>query len=189
MYLFDENYNLQHFPNALEIVKVHGKKRLQLYAKRKEYLMQNLKTRIEIMNQKIYFIHGVIEDRLKIKGLSKKDFEEQMEQEGVPPVHLEGKGNFDNVLQLSMHCFTRENIDKLENDIENSKRELEILENSSPESMWFEELDKLEKSFQQYLDDLDKRYKSEDDENKSSNYNVRKRKAAQNVKSGAKRKV
>lgn len=80
--LFDKNLKLRRFENEVAILDEFYWVRLHCYKLRKEYMLSALQREITVLENKQRFILYVIEEKLKIKKVKKKDIVAQLEKLG-----------------------------------------------------------------------------------------------------------
>jgi len=147
MHLFDRNGTIKKYDSPLEIMEEYFIVRLELYRKRKEYLLNNLKYELEKISNKVKFILMIINKELKINNRKKLDIESDLE------THKFDK--FDNsytyLLSMPIHNLTMEKIEELKKQQEEKETEYNNLEKLNPEDIWSSELDKLEKEYNKWI--------------------------------------
>eukprot|EP00746_Dinoflagellata_sp_MGD_P082151 gnl/MRDRNA2_/MRDRNA2_32622_c0_seq1.p1 gnl/MRDRNA2_/MRDRNA2_32622_c0~~gnl/MRDRNA2_/MRDRNA2_32622_c0_seq1.p1 ORF type:complete len:780 (-),score=187.44 gnl/MRDRNA2_/MRDRNA2_32622_c0_seq1:59-2353(-) len=73
MMLFDHEGKIKKYETSLDIIQDFCKLRLEMYAKRKAYLMNKLGQEKEILNNKVRFILMVVQGELELRKRKKKD--------------------------------------------------------------------------------------------------------------------
>lgn len=126
-------------PNAIlsEFVGV----RLELYSKRREFMLNELKNRLPYHENVVRFIKQQCEST-PIPDLRRKTPEEcdlLLEQEKFDKI----KDSFDYLMDLPIKSLTLKNAQKHENDLENLKARIVELESKTPSGMWLEDLERL----------------------------------------------
>ena len=71
MVLYDSNNQIKKYTNPLEILSEFCETRLKFYVSRKEYLLEQMQSDINMMEIKIRFINMFIEDKIQIIKKSK----------------------------------------------------------------------------------------------------------------------
>ena len=131
--IFDEFYSL----------------RYNLYSKRKEYILNNLKNELLILQSKKKFIEDVIEDNIKIHKRKKEEIILDLRNKEYPQVESgkvlstnDSKSNtnkYDYLIRMSIYSFTEDEIEKLIGDISKLQNEYDTLLNKKIEDIWLEE--------------------------------------------------
>ena len=131
-----------------EIMDVFYQERYQLYVLRKDYLLKNLQNELNIRSSKIRFINEVTEEKIIIYKKKKEEIIQSLvdgEYKQMKDKYIEeiidknNTGGYDYLVKMSLYSFTEEEIDKLNNEYENYKKEYEELTEKSIETIWTEE--------------------------------------------------
>ena len=154
MVLFDENDQLKKYNKVDEIIVNFCKVRLDLYNKRKQYQIDMIKKELRYLGNKERFITEVINDELVIM---KKKEETVIEELMTRNYDKDENNSYDYLLRLQIRTFTVEKIEQLNNDIKSLQVKLDILLLTSPEKIWLQELEDLEKHYDLWLKDINNR--------------------------------
>lgn len=117
--------------------------RFNHYIKRKNYILENMKKDLLILENKFRFIKDNIDNQNKyFDGKKSKDIlKSQLNDEKYDLID----DSFDYLLKLPMYSMTKDKIDKLTVEIINKKKEIESYQNTSIKKIWYDELLKLKK--------------------------------------------
>lgn len=158
MVLFDPQGKIRKYESALEIIEEFAALRLELYVKRKAYLVSKLEREIEILDNKARFVTAVINGEIKFANKKSTDIVidlnrmgiksmEEIEKSfillGTPPIDNEDSvphSSYDYLLGMSLWSLTKEKVDNLLLEVSNKRDELIILKKTSPEQMWDSDL-------------------------------------------------
>ncbi len=136
MVAFDENCIINKYGSSEDILWDFYKYRLNFYQKRKDFLEKELSETIEMISERVKFVRMVINDQIVVFKKPKAVIEEQLiERKFIRRTEL---------MAMKLHQFTKEEIDKLERQLDDLTNELEILKSKSKKDLWKEDLDKLE---------------------------------------------
>lgn len=142
MVAFNKDGKLTHYKCPLEIIKDFCQVRLELYKKRKEHLLENIKAEIKILSNKYKFIKEIIKGTLIVYN--------RPLQNVITDLHSldlkKHENSFDYLLNLSVRNFTEEKVLELHSQIKLLKKQLRHIEETSERQMWKQELKELEKS-------------------------------------------
>lgn len=167
MVLFIDKSKLQRFTNIKEIFELFCQKRLDLYVKRKEYIIKELKNNIMIEKNKKRFIEEVDNDILKIfkvkesiilNSLVEKKYDadpridyKKIIIESGQIHHLDGIENIDDekkihkqynyLLQIPMRDVSQEKIEELNQKIIKLEKQLNDIKKTTEKEMWIKEID------------------------------------------------
>ena len=141
MHAFDNRGVIKKYdsPNAIlyEFVGV----RLELYQKRREYILSKLKNQLPYHENVVRFIRQQCEE-IPLPDLRRKTPEEC-------DVLLDGqkfdriKGSFDYLMDLPIKSLTLKNAQKQENDLEELRAKIAELDRKTPSGLWLEDLARL----------------------------------------------
>jgi DNA topoisomerase II len=145
MHAFDHRGVIKKYdsPNAIlnEFVAV----RLDLYDKRREYMLKTLKDRLPYHENVVRFIRQQCEVR-PVPDLRRKTLEEcdvLLEEQKFAKI----KDSYDYLMDLPIKSLTLKNAQKQEKDLEDLRAKIVELEGKTPSGMWLEDLEKLNKAF------------------------------------------
>lgn len=140
MVLLDGN-NPIHYETVYDILETFYQKRLPIYHQRRNYMIATIKKEITKFEYKIKLIRAVRSKKLVFMDRSKAQIYEDLKLLDIP------KEIYD---EAHLHHFTTDDINNLENTILNKQKILEDLENTSPETMWINDLKELQKCYNKY---------------------------------------
>lgn len=138
---FDQQAVIQKYQTVNDIFFEFCEYRLEFYEKRRNYLLQDIKLRVEIAREKIRFVTLLINDELILKQKDHDDIIEEMTELGFKHMNV--------LLGMSITCQTKNEIEKLKRQIELLEKELEALEKSTKFDMWSQDLDDLENAIEE----------------------------------------
>jgi DNA topoisomerase-2 len=147
MHLFDSNGTIKKYDSVIEIMDEYYTVRLDLYLKRKEYLLNILKYEVKKISNKVKFILMIINKELKINNRPKAAIEEDL----ITHKFKKFDGNYNYLLTMPIHNLTMEKINELKKQQEDKENEYNELEKLTPENIWLMELEKLEKEYNKWI--------------------------------------
>lgn len=137
--LFDNDNKLNCFKNVHELIRYFFKKRLEIYEQRYNYEIQKLKSEKDQLSIKIKFIQSVIDGKIKVFKKSKQDVIKQLIAHKFP------QGLHENLLNIPIHYFTNDIIDKYNNNLSQLICSLKDLKSKTPKDLWASDLLELKK--------------------------------------------
>jgi DNA topoisomerase-2 len=143
MNLLDENSKLQKFNSLENIFDFFYNFRLKWYQVRKDYLIDNLNNELIYIDAKIRFIMDIIEERLEIRNIPKKNIEEYLFKEKYP----DKNENWDYLIKMPLWNLTLEKKEEFIKEMENKKEILYNIQNKSIKDMWLDELNTFEEEY------------------------------------------
>ena len=141
MVLFTDNNKLQKFKTIYDILDCFITKRYGLYVKRKEFMINNLEKELTKLKTTYSFISLVVNDKIVIFKNSYDNIINQLNKYDFKLVD----GSYEYLLSINISKFSESELVKLENNIKDVKKELEIVRNTSENDMWISELKELDK--------------------------------------------
>ena len=133
----------------------HYRVRTSLYTKRKEYILNELKNKLCILENKIRFINEVIQKIIKVSECSKNDLLKQLFDskyhlydtqtniiEEVTDYDLV-KNGYNYLINMPIYSMTLDKVEELNKELTKINNEIEIVFNKDIKTMWIEELDEL----------------------------------------------
>ena len=145
MHLFDKDHLIKKYGNPIEIVEEFYEIRLEYYQKRREYLLEKLKKELEILQSKVRFINGIMNEEFVIFKKNKKQVTDILINNDFPKLSEkeDTELNFDYLLRMQVYSFTEEKIKDLENKYKKKKKELEEIESKTYKDLWMDDLNEL----------------------------------------------
>lgn len=134
MYLYKDS-EIHKFESVKEIMEYFYVNRLDMYKKRKENLISDLNTKLELVQEKIAFIKLVLDEPEFIFRKSKNVIKEQLIQREFVRI--------DQLLGMPIYWWTEEKIQELEKEKDELIKEIAVLEVKTAEILWNEDLETL----------------------------------------------
>ena len=165
MCLFNSECIIHKYNNINEIIHEFYNTRLRLYTSRKQYLLSKMKLDIEILNQKMLFILGIINEEIIINKRSKNDIIKQLEDKKFKKMDTQNTfnddGSYNYLINMPIYSLTLEKKIELETDYKNKEIEFNKLESVSVKEIWLSELEDFESNYEKYMKEKDNKYISD----------------------------
>lgn len=167
MHLFNADGLITKYASAEEILSDFYGMRLELYEKRKAYLLASMEQDMLRLDNKVRFILAVVSGNLIINNRKKADIEAELESQGYDKMRKRSKGkkqeeddddvssskalqaSYDYLLSMPLWSLTMEKVSELCGERDKHAEDLEVLRATSPKEMWNQDLDA-------FLTELDK---------------------------------
>ena len=133
------NNQIQEFQSAEEILDYYFKVKMEYLGKRKDYLVQELKTDLDILNAKITFIKAILDKSLVIEKQPKDKIVKNLEK----IITVKVQGSYDYLLNMPLYSLTLEKIKALTETLKNSKLKLRETQEKTLENFWLEDLEEI----------------------------------------------
>jgi DNA topoisomerase-2 len=153
MHLYGPEGSIKYYENVEEIMRDYYGVRLELYKKRKEHQLDILEHQLKIISFKVKFILMVVEKKLEVNNKKKAEIEEKLEKDKFPKIGKnkdDPKVSYEYLLGMPIYNLTYEKIEELKKQQQDKEAEYNELEEKTPESIWLEELDNLEASYEKW---------------------------------------
>ena len=147
MYLFNSDGRIERFSNVYSIIKYYFMKRLELYIKRKEALIEQLKYEILILCNKAKFIKAVKQGNIDQRTMTEESLLKALQNsfDADPRSNGQGLGVYEYLISMTYRSFTNENAQKMDEHVKLKEAEMEKLQSTKPEQMWIQDLDDISK--------------------------------------------
>jgi len=141
MHAFDSRGVIKKYDTPNDILREYVGVRLELYEKRRSYMLNALREKLPYHENVVRFIKQQCLETplpdLRRQTLEKCD--ELLEKQKFAKI----KDSFDYLMDLPIKSLTLKNAQKHENDLETLKQDIRDLESQTPKGMWLQELSKL----------------------------------------------
>ncbi len=143
MHLYSVDGSIKKYNTINDIIQEFYIERLNIYDKRREYILNQLKYQLDILSYKVKFILMVVRKELKVNNRKKNIIEEELIKHKFPKygknINDENK-TFNYLLGMSIYSLTYEKIEELKEQMKNKESEYNELFNKNAKELWFEEL-------------------------------------------------
>ena len=141
MHLFSGDDRCTKFAGFEAIMAVHHRMRLACYERRKAYQLEQLRARMETLEERARFVEMVVADRIVIKGVPKPALLDELANRHrfADPARL---------LALPLAQITQTEVEKLRREVGEARRQHADLLATSHQQLWLRDLDALEAELQ-----------------------------------------
>ena len=149
MWLFNSQNKLQFYNSIDEIYQEWFTYRFELYVKRKEYILTQLKKELNIIKYKVKFILEIIENTLDIRNKTKQEIHSVLESKEYPKLEYKDKhvNSYDYLLKMDLFKLSKDEIEKLQKQFNEKEAEVNNLEKKTINEIWIEELKLLKEKY------------------------------------------
>ena len=138
MYIFNEHSNLQKMDSAEDILLTFFRIRNKYHILRKKYLTEQVSKELTVLESKVKFVRAIVNEKLIVFKRKKQQITEDIKKMGL----LENP-NYDYLLNMPIHTFTEETIDKLEKEYTTKENEFKVIKNTTIEDLWKQDFKKI----------------------------------------------
>jgi DNA topoisomerase-2 len=143
MHLFDSEDKLKKYNKVEEIIDDYYQVRMEMYEKRKIYLIKILEEDLVFLRNKVRYIQGTIDGTIDLRNKKIAEIDIIMEEQHFDKI--DEKYNY--LIKMPMDSVSEENITKLTNEYTKKMEDLEILQETPVVDMWSKELTELIKIY------------------------------------------
>ena len=148
MHLFDEHGKIRKYESYGAILKNFAAVRLELYQKRKDYLLGKWKKEMDMLKWKLKFVEGVINEEIIVFQKKTQEIIDQLEKLKFPKFttsHTKDKINettgedktdndnskasYNYLISMAIGLFTKDKVEKLRKQIQDKKEEIKPITN------------------------------------------------------------
>jgi DNA topoisomerase-2 len=146
MHLFNDEEKLMKFNSEKEIIDSYFPIRLKYYQKRKDYMICALQKELNLLSNKARYVQDNLDGEIDLRKKRKEDILELLKGKNYDVI--DDDADYKYLLKMPMDSVSEENADRLLKDRDGKEKELVVIQSTSIENMWLNELDELK----QYLD-------------------------------------
>lgn len=146
MHLFDSKQRMQKYAKVEDIIDSYFPVRLEMYNKRKEYLIEKLRREVMVLHNKARFIEEQCEDKIDLRRKKADAVNKLLETSKYDKVD----DSYNYLTNMPISSVLEENIVKLRQERDKKQNELDVLLKTKIEDMWREELDIFVKKYKEY---------------------------------------
>lgn len=148
MHLFDAHDKLKKYEKVQEIIDDYFVTRIELYQKRKDYLINALTQELVLLSNKSRYITELLEGSIDLRRKKKEEVVQMLKDKKYATVNQDEEYKY--LVKLPMDSVTEENVARLNKEHTDKVAELEYVKTTTTQQMWLKELDVLEKEYQKY---------------------------------------
>ncbi len=155
MYLFTEDGKLKYFEKVKDIIEYYYEHRLEMYALRRDAMIEQLRYEMLILTNKAKFIGAVKQGKINMRTMTEESLLKELKKGFDEDPRASGSefSKYNYLVDMNYRSFTNENAQKMKDLVEQKQQEIDELESTTTQQMWTEDIDEL-------LAELDKQEKS-----------------------------
>jgi DNA topoisomerase-2 len=161
MHLFNRDGQIRKYSNPNEILEEFYDVRREYYIKRKEYLINKTQRELDIINARVVFIQGIIDDTIVLKNKEDEEVIEILESVNLPkftkgkleydPKAENENPSYDYLTSMPIRSMTKRKIEELKKQLDDKKMELETLKARTINEYWTIDLDRISEIYDKNL--------------------------------------
>eukprot|EP01132_Coremiostelium_polycephalum_P007475 gene7475-9185_t len=157
--LFDGQGKIKKYSDVYEIINDFYQVRMDMYIKRREYIINTLREQTEKLQITIRFLTILSSGKLEISGKNKSDIIETLETKFEFGHQKDEIYNY--LFSLPILDITKEKIQNLQSSLHKKLEELEAITNLTPSDLWISDLKQLRSSLLKYDRSLEREQKNQ----------------------------
>ena len=146
MHMFNSECKLHKYGTVEEIIDDYFGVRMNLYQKRKDYLVVALENKLVKLSNRARYIQETLKGTIDLRKKNAQQVTELLTSMNFVVID----GDFKYLIKMPMDSVTEENVASIMKDKADTETELAILKATTLETMWLNELDSLEKEYDIY---------------------------------------
>jgi len=160
MHMFNEECKMKKFYNIESIILHWFQVRKEIYVKRRDYMLKQLKQELDIIKFKVKFIGEIIEDTIKIKNVKKNVLIQSLVEKQYPKISLKDnvEKSYDYLLGMDLYKLTTEEIEELKKKSEIKEVEYNTLLSKSANELWKEDISEFTEVYKKDLQVYEKEH-------------------------------
>ena len=139
IYLFDTENKIKQYSNVNQIITEFYNWRLELYGKRKKYLLNKLKYDILYLEAKINWINKINSNKINLVKMTDEQITTYLEKNKV----IKKDKTWDYLLKLPLTSLSKSTVEKLNNELKELKNKFDSLKRLTTIKMWKNDLEEL----------------------------------------------
>lgn len=167
MHLYTADGSIKKYDSPNDILVDFYNTRLQMYTKRKEYLIGKLSKELDILKWKKMFIEYVLDNKIIIYKQKKATIIDRLIELKFPKLSTSSEDNnasYDYITDIPLFNLTQEKIDELNEKFNAKEEELRHVQTVSEIEQWTYELDEFVEKYKEWIElhsNLDKKEKND----------------------------
>ena len=154
MHLFDAQDKLKKYDTVVEIIDDYYETRLQMYLIRKNYLIDAIGKDLNLLSNKSRYIQENLAGSIDLRRKKKDEVIALLESKNYQIIGEDT--DYKYLTKMPMDSVTEENVERLEKEYKVKEAELKVMQDTSIEQMWRQELVVLEKEYLSYQEERER---------------------------------
>lgn len=146
MHMFDKDIKLHKYSRVEEVIDSFYEVRLDMYRKRKEYLVKEFEHRLLKLSNRARYIQETLSGVVDLRRKKTEQVNSLLTERKYDRID----GDYKYLIKMPMDSVTEENVENIMRERDNAKRELDVLVSKTLEQIWLEELEILDREYDKY---------------------------------------
>ena len=144
MHLFNHEEKLTKHDNVKNIIDKYFDVRLHYYGVRKDYMIKKLNQELKLLTNKANYITENLEGTIDLRRKKKNEIIEMLESKNYDK--MDDDDDYKYLIKMTMDSVSHENVEKLLKDKTTKQEKLKLVEQTTIQQMWYQDLQELESS-------------------------------------------
>lgn len=137
MHLFDPKGVIKRYDDVEHILQEFFPVRMEMYARRKKWLLEKTDSELESLQNRLRFVLGVVDSRIRILKAPEDDTAEDLRALGIDERYWKA------LMDMPVRSLTRAKVEALRNEEEALRKKRDALQALGPKDMWLSDLSAL----------------------------------------------
>ena len=146
MHMFNADFKLHKYTTIEEIIDEFYGIRLDIYGKRKAYLVDDMEKKLVKLSNRARYIQETLNGTIDLRRKTAEQVTQLLS--GMKFALIEG--DYKYLIKMPMDSVTQENVANIMKEKENTEAELNLLKSTPLEKIWYHELDLLDNEYDKY---------------------------------------
>jgi DNA topoisomerase-2 len=151
MTCFNADFNIVKYKTIGDILEEFVEKRLPLYERRRQVLLEMLKKQITELDARRRFIQAILEDRLVLQKKTDDEIVEQLKICDIPPLsnpeRVDEYDSYEYCVKMRIDRVKQAAVVELDRQISDKQAEIDRLEAETGSSLWIADLNEFEEAW------------------------------------------
>lgn len=152
MHLFGPDDKLKKYDSPEAIIDDYFERRLEMYDERKKYMVKQITNDLLILENKYKYIQETLEGNIDLRRKSKQQIVDLLQEKKYST--LEDDKEYKYLVKMPMDSVTEENVERLKTQYDEKGKELEILNDTTIQKMWLDEIKEFDKAYETHIKQL-----------------------------------
>jgi DNA topoisomerase-2 len=146
MHMFNAECKLHKYNDVNEIIDDFFGVRMDLYQKRKDYLVKDMERKLMRLSNRAKYIQENLAGTIDLRRKKSDEVNAMLESKKYDKLD----GDYKYLIKMPMDSVTQENVEQIMKEKANTETELNVLKKTTLEKMWLSELDTLKLEYGKY---------------------------------------
>lgn len=146
MHMFDKDCKLHKYKNVHEILRAFYEVRLEIYEKRKQYLLTDMRNKLVKLSNRAKYIQETLAGTIDLRRMKSDAVNDLLTNKQYAKID----DDYKYLIKMPMDSVTEENVAQIMKEKENTEKDIDVLSKTRVQTLWSRELTKLETEYDKY---------------------------------------